>query len=696
MTTHIGVQLHAPEGFDSLEKGRVYHLLSNDSFRARVLLVTFVERPPRPKSLKAKYKKFRRPAPMPVIHVLPQSAFETALLAGRIARVEPQAALPPWLGQLSSIQLAHHDDSRRAAKRAHEDRIDQILAHLWPLMERIGDILGADDPSRIINRHARTCRPPQHETRLRCWFFTYVCFGRNRWALHYPVHTIGHWDRMAKAGQKFGRPSVVKGANHGYGSNDPEVIKKIEEGYRRFAGPGVHLSAIYRKTMTKIFGCTTANDGFGHRHFVQPQGLPIPTQSQFSYRINQLFPLEERQITKFGAARARNRNSPPKGHFYESVGNLMERVEADAYVVDEVAEGYLPGSHLPRLIVVRVRCQASGMLVGIGFSVGGERASAYRMAKFSMAIEKVKFCGLFGHKITPEEWPCIGLSPHEISDRGPGMTRGARSRTGQGEPVIAEGAPSHMGQSKAVVESSNPRAVKLEGGPTYVTTRLTLPQLAWREINRTIRENHSVDVTNRLNNTAVVEGVGHTPLDVWNFLDARARTSATPMLFDDAVRAFLTPIEILTHPYGVIYLNQVFDSPELRATGLHARGAAGQAITLNAYMFDVCLRHLWIEYEGQLVEVDAQLAIADGEEQLYVSVVEVEQIALLRRQEHRKFLDHRQAETAHWDERFEAETGVAADQGTRKSGRAKRNNVASIEERRAIMPHLQGRKGAGK
>ncbi len=691
MSMYVGVQLEAPDGFESLESGKIYHLFVNDVRRDRVLLVEFVERTSRC-AANEKRRKHRTPNPLPVLQAIRRLRFEQALLDGKIRRLEPQFDLPPWLGGLTSMQLSAHDARRRPGAIRHDQRIDRILGHIEPLLERLDDVVTADDPFTEINRHAANCRPKQNPSRLRWWFLTYLLYGRNRWALHYPIHNIGRWDRMSKSGQKFGRRSAIRGADHGFGSNDPEMIAKAEEGYRKFAGPGVHLGTIYRKTLTMIFGCKAVRDGFGGRRFVHPDGLPFPTYDQFIYRVDKAFPLRERQLTKYGQARTRNRLSAPKGTFQESVGSLLERVEGDGYVVKEIAVGFLAEAHLPRLVVVRIRCVASGMLVGIGFSVGGEKASAYRMAKFSMAIDKVRFCRYFGLHIRPDDWPCLGLSPHEIVDRGPGMTASARSRGDTGSPVISESSPSYMGQSKAIIESSNPRAVKPEGAPTIVTTKMTLPQLAKREINRTIAANRSTDATARLNNNAIVAGVRHTPIDLWNYLQERARTCAVPMVFEDAVRAFLTPIALTAKPTGVYFRNQRFDSDALRRTGLHERMVSGQSVELKGFMLDVCVCFLWVEVGADLVEVEAQLTIADSDEQLYISVNELEQIAELRKRGRRELLAHSAAETAYWEQQFLEETGVAVDQGTRRKGRHRRNKAASVRERQETAPYLDGRR----
>ncbi|NMM14161.1 MAG: transposase [Rhodoferax sp.] len=670
----------------------IYHLLRSDHHRDRVLLVCFVQRPSKP-TKKAKHQKKWTPLPLPVLIGLRRGKFEQGLLEGLIVRVDEQVELPTWFGDLTSSELLEYDFKRKGAKKSHADRIDQILSYIWPLVNNLDEVLSAEDPSTLINRHARSCRPPQNETRMRCWLYTYLCFGRSRWALHYPVHKIGVWDRMTKVGKKFGRQSLAKGAQHGYGSNDPEMIEKILDGYRRFAGPGEHMSKIFRQTLMKIFGCTVTTDRFGRKYFVHPSGEPFPTLGQFEYRVAQTFPLLERQYTKFGHARTRNRLAPSLGRFTESVGNLMERTEEDGYRPDQVAMGYESGSHLPPLIVVRTRCVTSGMLVGIGFSVGGERASAYRIAKFCEAIDKQKFCSLFGYTIESHQWPSIGISPHRIADRGPGSTAKAQSSTSQGRAAIDEMPPSWMGQSKAPIESSNPRSDNIEGEPTFIESQLTIPQLAIQEIARTVAANNSADVSQRLNNQAVVAGVMPTPIALWNYLNSLGRNNAIPITFDDAVRAFLMPIQVRVENDGVYYLDQRFDSPKLRDLTLLERASATHGFEVKAYMLDVCLRHIWIEAEGQLVEVDAMLQIFDGDEQLFISVVELEQIRRLRRESASGFRVHTQAARSEVHEDFEEQTGKPFDQGTRKTGRAKRRNVVSMDERRQVIDYLRAKGG---
>ncbi|WP_287881868.1 hypothetical protein [Aquitalea sp.] len=701
-----GTQLCAPEGFDVLCKDVVYHLLRSDPVRQRVLLLEF-----RRKSIKHKAKtqgpssssneKLGSAAAMasgspdafrPVMHYLSRHRFEQGLDDGLIVSCELQDELPPWFSGMSVDELRPYALSRLGRKKSHEDRIDRTLKHLWPLVQNLDQVLAAESPDTVINTHARACRPIQNETRLRIAFYAYVCFGFSRWALHYAVHCIGRWDRMGRE-RKLGRPSRIHGAHHGYGTNDPEMIDRILDGYRRFAGPGQHMSRIYRRTLTSRFGCVSQTDPSGRKCFVHPAGRPFPSEGQFAYRVAQAFPLEVRQVYKYGHARVRNRLTHSQGRFAESVGNLMERTEQDAYCCDQVAVGYLPGSHLPALWVVRIRCLASGMIVGIGFSVGSELASAYRMALFCAAIDKVKFASLFGIELKPHDWPSIGISPHVINDRGPGSTAKADPADAAFMPVIKEIAPSYSGQSKASVETLHPKQVKQEGKPQYKETRLTIPELAAQEILRAVADNHSTDVTARLNNEALKDQIIPTPATLWNYLDRKGRNHAINKRFEEAIRAFLDPIELTVRDDAVYFKDARFDSDALKHSGALQKAHDLGRYTLQGYMMSACVRHLWVDLGTELVQVDAMLSIRDGQEQLYISVLEIEQLQQIRQDAKLELKTHRLAARSEYEEVFEAHTGQTFEQATLKPGRSRRSKAISVKERQELMGYLRAAGG---
>ncbi|RJP62851.1 MAG: hypothetical protein C4535_20250 [Comamonadaceae bacterium] len=423
--------------------------------------------------------------------------------------------------------------------------------------------------------------------------------------------------------------------------------------------------------------------------FIHPAGLPFPSQDQFNYRISQVFPLKERQTHKLGQARVRNHLTHSIGRFTESVSSLMERTEQDGYQCKEVCKGYLPGSHLPPLLTVRIRCTASGIVAGVGFSVGAEKASAYRMALFCAAIDKVKFAQLFGLELTPQDWPSRGVSPHVINDRGPGSTSKADGKEEAFQFIIKEGAPSYSGQSKATVETLHPKAVKNEGSPTYKETQKSIPQLAKQEILRAVRDNNATDVTDRLNHRSLIAGVLPNPVAIWNHLDSLGRSHAVNMRFEEAVRAYLTPIEVTVQDDAVYFRDARFASKALTESGVLQAAHDTGRFKLRGYALDVCVRHIWVDLGHQLIEVDAQLSIRDGDGQLYVSVVELEQIQQIRRDGKREHRQHRQAVHADFEMRLQSATGEKFDQATNKPGRSKRGKKASIADRQATVPHMQ-------
>jgi len=696
MSNHIGVQFVAPNGFEQMEANRAYHFVRSDAKRERVLLLYFVQRS-MVNTKKAKKPKRWTPLPIPVLIGVRRATFEHGLLTGAIVKPADQEILPPWLAGLKGKDLVGYDATQRVNRdsksfRSHQDRIDQILSNVWPLVQRFGEVLGAEDPGKVINAHARACVPPQNESRMRLWFFTYLVFGFQRSALHYPTHKIGLWERSEKP-HKLGRPSLAKGAQSGFSSCNPEMIGKILKGFRKFSGLGVRMSTIYRQTMLKVFGCKEATGSDGYKHFVQPDGQPFPTCKQFSYRVIEHFTIFEVQKIMFGRERARNRLAPSMGRFTESVGNLMERVEADGYWVDEVVRCYRDGEFLPKLCVVRLRCVASGMIVGIGFSVGGETGEAYRMALFCAAVGKVWFCALFGFHIDPDEWPSIGLPSHIITDRGPGATDKGQARDAKQRPSSIEIAPSWAGQSKAVIESSHPRSIQLEGQPSFKVTSMTLTQLALREVARAVSDNDSKDISDRLNNEAVVNKVKSTPLGLCNYLDGLGRNDAVTMPWAMAVREYLPEIDLQLRPDGVYFHEQRYDSDALRESGLLDRVATSQVATVKGYMFSMAVRQIFVEGPRGLVQVPAMLNLRDDDNQLWISAVELSQIARLRAEESSLARLHRQAARAGIEERVEAFTGQAFESRSRRPGRAKRGSAKAKQAAADAKEYLRPKRG---
>ncbi len=179
------------------------------------------------------------------------------------------------------------------------------------------------------------------------------------------------------------------------------------------------------------------------------------------------------------------------------------------------------------------------MKTGVGFGQGSEDAAAYRMALFCEAVNKVRYCALYGVVIGEEQWPSQGVSPADIVDRGPGSTARALSRDASLRPVVREGAPAHAGQSKAIVETSHPKTLSNDDAPSFVRSNLTSIQLVRREIWKLLAFNESCHVDSRVDPDIADRVSRSSPIGIWNALHSLGRNDAVQCSFDDAVRAYL-------------------------------------------------------------------------------------------------------------------------------------------------------------
>jgi hypothetical protein len=551
-------------------------------------------------------------------------------------------------------------------------------------------ILAAKNIEETLNQYARQVNPPQNESRFRLWFFTYICFGRNYWSLLPPFHLAGRWDRKRFAPKKMGAPSKAHGRRYGTGMSE-ELAERCEKAYVKYLDLGKSMKAIYEEAMRKEFRCTTLEQPSGMKVYTQPQGKPFPTLRQFRYQIGKSFGIETVQKNRYGSARHRNRLAPSMGNYSADVANLMEKVESDGYFTKERPMGYLEGSILEPLCTVTCRDLLSGMLLGIGFSFGSEHGAAYRMMLFSMAVPKDFFCRLWGIRLKQEEWPSQGLPPHFKVDRGPGSSLNLVEESVR--PVIRNIVESWSGQSKATVESSHPRDVKFEGQPTYVKSDYTPVNLCRREIIRLLKYNQTADMSARMEIDRELAFIPPTPHALWNHYDVRFRNCAIPISIDDAVRAFLTPVKLKASKDGVFLDGRRYDSKGLRECGLLDRIArAGQGEeAVQGYMMDLCVRHIWVEVDRQILLLDAQLKIREDEEKLYISCTELELWKEARSQVDSAFRVHVPAATTHFIERFESATGVKWQEGKRRYGRPKKD-PSSRQEVLDVQQHTAKRK----
>jgi len=564
---------------------------------------------------------------------------------------------------------------------------------IYPLVNRFEQILDSEDPDREINRYVRSLGRSLNETRVRLWFYLYIVFGRVRVVLHYPIHRIGRWDRLAcESDVKRGRPSR-KGKNYGY-NVDAAMIDKLLVGYRRECGLGIFMSDIYREVMRKDFGCRSRTVKVGNRErqeLYHPDGGKFPAKKAFIYHVLKAIGVRTVQETLYGSVRSRSRIRPYRGSFTEETSNLMGRVESDAAAISELPKGYVEGLPLKPLYVTIRRDTASGAKTGIGFSQGSETSNSYRMAKFCEAVDKVRFCWFFGIVIRHEQWPMIGLSPSDIQDRGPGATKGAQSRIEEFRPVINELSPSYSGQSKAVVESSHPRTPTNDDAPSYVQSELRSVELARKAIFDLLKFNETCNIGDRI--PPELDGLVSrpTPIGLWQTYARLGRNDAVLIPFEEAVRAFLDKVPATLTREGIVLADRRYLSDDELFEDVRASVTGNQEVRIFVFVLESCIRTIWMDWKGRLIELVVRYRVPVESVVEYMSLSEAVQYFENCKQRDLDHEDHRDATEVGIRNEYEDQTGEAWTSGKRVSGRPKRGGAAALNENSEATAATRGR-----
>jgi hypothetical protein len=692
----IGTQLHAPNGYRNLECGCVYHFLENNAATGRVTLVQFwvpdADVPPAVvKEVRPEPRKKRRAQPRALLVRMACSLFEAGLLSDHIRMCEVQHNLPPWFRGVSVDHLCSSDRRNPRLVRSHSERISLRFEIIKPAVARADEILACDDPMYELGKLARACCPAINETRYALWFLVYLAFGRKPYVLHYAIASMGRWDRLATPGAKRGTPNLTYGAGHGHNA-DEEMVRKIRASYATFGKRGVRSKTVYRLAMTKEFGCEERKVG-ARKEFYHPDGAPFPTAGMYWYHVRRLLGKKLVRRVRIGPRKDRSFYAPYTGFFSADTANLMERVESDGFIMEEVPRALVGDADVKPLVVVRIRDVRSGLFTGIGFANVAERASAYRMAKFVQAVDKAWLCSLFGIVIQPEQWPNRGSSPYEVQDRGPGATPGAFSSLEEFKPVIVEGTPSRSPQSKALIEASNPRSIKIDDTVHYMRSDKNVFQLCVQEIMALIVANDTMDVSDRVPNDLLEEVEVPTPLQLWNALDARMRNCAVPMTKDEAIVAFLTPVTARLTRRGVELLGRVFGSDELDASGVRDKLSGNQNLEVQAYVLEACVRHIWIQIHGSIIQVDMMVAYRTGEDEVYVSLSDMMERAAQITRKKRGFEEHKVASEAEVAREYEKQTGQKWRSAKPRAGRPKFGSAHGKADSKLTQEIMKGKKG---
>lgn len=658
-----GSRLTAPEGCGELVKGHDYYFLISDGDCNRVRMVEFDEKGSSAKLL-----------------TMTRVRFEAALEDGEIVEIGSHDH-SPWLTAAVGIETKWRESRRFSAKLSYEEMVDQRLMSIAELIPKREEILASEDPEAIINAHARAAKPRQHPARTRLLFFTYLVFGQTKWALLPRFDRCGKSSRSENNHKKMGRPSR-HGQNHGHPVT-PDMKVKILDGFLKHKRVDKTKDEIYGASLRKTFGCRVREGSTG-KEFYHPKGEPFPSFTQFWYWVKKQTEAAPLATEMLGPSAARAK-SGDIGTFAQMIGNLNQRLEFDGYYPSEKISGIIEGAPLDSFCVVRLACGLSGAIAAVGFARGRESMEAYRMALFCLAVDKVKYCELFGISIKPEEWPCKGLSSQMIFDRGPA----AHMNVSEAQDWLGrlEVTPTHSGQSKATVESSHPRDKQLEDEAVYVHSGLNLVEMARREIRRAIKDNENSDASDRMDGDMWLEGFSPTPLNVWEYHDALGRNHGIRMSFDQAVREFLTPMTAVIKQSRVNFFGRKYNSKELTATGIFDRVGPGRTIKVTAYSMTMCVRHIWVDIEGRLYELSFVYTASTRAGSGDISLEDLQFINQSRLQAQAKRRSEKVAIDQHHYEEFEKETGKSWHTGVRKLGRPAKSAEAQrdLDDQRRLM-----------
>lgn len=341
-----GIAFCAPTGWYGLDPDLTYHFLSSNRQKGKAQFVLF----------------FKSEGWRAVLVEMDRDEFEHGL-ASEAIQLLPDQSGPPHLQPVKGKDLTHSDLLRTDAKAKHADRVEDRLLKIQPLLAREHEILCAERPEREINRYAT--ENGLNTQRTRFWFFAYVTFRGHNCVLYPHFFNCGSWDRMAQdpKGRKYGRNSSVRAKEAGV-RVDAAMIQTIIKSYKSHRLEGKSKKAIYRDAMIRHFHAQVVTDQQGNKILLNARGEPLPTYDQYWYQVKKAVGAEEISRWRWGESRHRRAHAPHQGKFSESVSNLMERVEADAYHVLTRPMSMTGEGHLSNLVVARIIDIASGLRAG--------------------------------------------------------------------------------------------------------------------------------------------------------------------------------------------------------------------------------------------------------------------------------------------------------------------------------------------
>lgn len=671
---HFGTQLTAPNGWGDWSKTEQFYF--GGVYDAQVLIVSFY---------------VHNDAWRVSVRHETSEVFERALTGSpkKIVRNETQHTLPPWLEEFDDdVDFDSCEEYRyKKKKQKYSDQVQKRKSAIEPLLARQDEILSSGAPLSVITKIGRESAPTQHPYRLQLWFFAFILFAKNIWALKACCTAIGKWDRSDDkySQKKFGRPYKEKGSEYGWSSL--HFSEKVTNAYLSYCRQYKTMTAIHRRALIDNFGMIPEKHDSGRRSLIQPLNLPYPSYGQFRQIVVAAFGLTEVQTTLYGQVRCRNRAKVDEGSFVAQLKNVLERIEVDAYRCDDRPKAMFSNEAMPALIVARAVCVKTGAIVGVGFSLGGEKREAYRSMLLCMSLPKTTIAKIYGIPVEMLEWPMSGLSPSMLSDRGPAGFESLLDGLEKKIP-IKSGTPSYQPRSKPTVEGSNPKSVGQEGAPSFILSDLDVPSMMRRELMRATQQNRSKDITSHMSEAELLDfhrlGLPATPQAYFCYLSDRLRTSGIKMSPVQAIKAFGKRVPLEVDGIGMVLHDRHYSSIPFRSEGLHLKAVKLRAKHLTGYTVELATRYVWVEFAGKLLELEAMKSGSSIGEDYFTPLSALEAFGESLSEVKSRTRKSGQAAIVESEIDFKKLTGIAWDAGVSRSGTPKKGR-GTVTHETAIM-----------
>ena len=293
----------------------------------------------------------------------------------------------------------------------------------------------------------------------------------------------------------------------------------------------------------------------------------------------------------------------------------LERLEADGYFTEDHPTGQVNNSLLPKLCVVTIVCVATGMIVGVGFSLGAEAAEAYHMALWCCSIDKTIYCRTLGLTIKRDRWPVI-VAPVDVkTDRGPGVKRApgdfVANVDGDKQIVVRQIMESNRGKAKPNVESSHRRRTKINEPRGVKQSDLKVVAMARREVLIAMRHNKKSYVQRRMTNQMTDALIDPSPIEIFNFLEKRERIVRREISFEQATRRYLKKVDAVLTKDGVLLGHQFYGSPLLATTAMFVN-VGDCRLPVTCYVLPISVVIIWAEIGDKLIEVSASQSMEES------------------------------------------------------------------------------------